>query len=172
MGSSRATIVTVLTAALVVGLCLPASGCGARRRARESQSVERMYARTSFVNQSDTSVRVTVVIGERTTTPPGMGSTFTSEPQQLSPGETYQATVQEKKPYGVGFLFPENQDLVVRFKLESTTATWEPAHVAWFEAVGPLPAAIRILPGDGGVPTAISDTGRIEAVPREWWPKE
>lgn len=173
MGMALKSVVAVSLASVVAaGAVMPLEGCAARRRAREAAAAERTYARTSFVNQGDMPVRVTLVVGERTDAPPGLGSTFMDTPRLIPPGGTYQAVVQDRKPYGVGFLFPENEDLVVRFKLEAAAATWEPARVAWFESVGPLPEVIRLMPGEGGAPTAISDVGRLEPVPREWWPKE
>jgi hypothetical protein len=168
----RAVVVAGLAAAVFAGCATTFSGCAAKRRSRESQSVSRVYAKTSFVNQTAGPVRVTVVVGERTDTPPGIGSKYVGQPQVIAAGQTYQAIVQEIKPYGVGFLFPDNQILVVRFKVESAGATWEPAHGAWYEVVGSLPEVIRIVGGGDVAPMAESDTGRIELVPREWWPTE
>ncbi len=170
MDMLRTASVVVLAAAVGVASLTPA-GCAAKRKARESQSVDRTYARTSFINDSGTSVRVTVVIGERTKTPPGVGSTYRAQPQLILPGGTYAALVQERKPYGVGFLFPDNQDLVVRFKVESAGATWEPTQVAWYEVVGPVPESIRLLPNQAGAAGVQPSTGRVDIVPREWWPQ-
>ena len=167
-----AVLAGVVAAAGVAGV-LNSGGCAAKRRAREWAVVSRTYAKTSFVNQSSRPVRVQVVVGERSDAPPGMGSSFVGQPQVIAPGGTYMALVQETKPYGVGFLFPDNQLLVVRFKVESAGATWEPVSAAWYEVVGALPEMIRITDdGEGGAPGAAADAGRIERVPRDWWPAE
>jgi hypothetical protein len=124
------------------------------------------------VNQTDSPVRVTVVVGERTATPPGIGSTYWGQPQMVAPGGSYKALIQETKPYGVGFLFPDNQDLVVRFKLETAGATWEEGKAAWYEVVGVLPDTVWMLPNAAGAPGVEVATGRVEVVPKDWWPKQ
>ena len=172
MNTVKAVVVMALGAAFVAAGLLPVSGCAAKRKSREAQSVERTYAKTAFINDTGASVRLSIVIGERTSTPPGIGSTYHAEPQLITPGSTYAALVQEKKPYGVGFLFPDNQELVVRFKVESAGATWEQSQFAWYEVVGAMPESIRLVPNQAGAPGVQPSTGRVEVVPREWWPKE
>ncbi len=172
MGTLKSLSVFALLAAVAAALLAPASGCAAKRKARESQSVARIYAKTAFVNDTDAAIRLSIVIGERIATPPGIGSSLRAEPQLIPPGGTYAALVQEKKPYGVGFLFPDNQDLVVRFKVESAGATWEPQQLAWYEVVGAMPESIRLVPNPAGPPGVTASTGRVEMVPREWWPRE
>jgi len=170
MNRLKTLSVTALATAMLFAAAMPGA-CGARRRARENLAATRIYTQTAFINQGDAPIRVTVVVGERLATPPGIGSTFVGQPQMIAPGGTYNAVLQEKKPYGAGFLFPEGEDLVVRFKVESSGATWEAATAAWFEVVGPVPVTIRLLPGDG-VSNAAGEGGRIELVPAEWWPEE
>lgn len=171
MSTMRTGVAAFAAAAVVAAVCVQA-GCGAKRRAREAQAVQRTYAATSFVNQTDIPVRVSVVVGERMATPPGIGSSFWGQPAVVQPGGTYKAVIQETKPYGVGFLFPDNGALVVRFKLETAGATWEAGKVAWYEVVGPMPESIRLVPNDAGAPGVAVSAGRVEVVPREWWPAE
>lgn len=169
MQLNKLGMVCFVAAAAIAAGFLPA-GCAAKRRSQQAQSVERIYAQTSFVNQSGLPVRVTVVVGERKATPPGIGTSFRGEPVVVAPDGTYKATVQETKPYGVGFLFPENLVLVMRFKVESSGPTWEQMRHAWYEVVGPVPEKIRIVAGDDGAPAAAVDSGRLELVPIDWWP--
>lgn len=172
MGTLKSLSVFALLAAVAAAALSSAPGCAAKRKAREAQSVARIYAKTAFINDTDAAIRLSIVIGERTTAPPGIGSSLRAEPQLIPPGGTYAALVQERKPYGVGFLFPDNQDLVVRFKVESARATWEPQQLAWYEVVGAMPESIRLVPNPAGAPGVTVATGRVEMVPREWWPRE
>lgn len=171
MSTLKRGIAVFAAAAVVAAVCVQ-PGCGAKRRAREAQAVQRTYAQTSFVNQTDVPVRVSVVVGERTATPPGIGSSFWGQPAVVHPGGTYKALIQETKPYGVGFLFPDNQVLVVRFKVETAGATWEAGQTAWYEVVGAMPETIRLVPNAAGAPGVAVAAGRVELVPKEWWPAE
>jgi len=172
MNTVKAFGVVVVAAAMTAAGLAATPGCAAKRKSRESQSIERTYAKASFINDTAAPVRLSIVVGERSENPPGMGTTYSAEPQVIGPGGTYLALIQERKPYGVGFLFPDNMDLVVRFKVESAGATWEPSQFAWYEVVGPMPEVIRLFPNQAGAPGVRLSTGRVELVPQDWWPKD
>lgn len=160
-----------------VTLLGPALGGCARHRARQASVVSRTYADTLFENHADVPVRLTIWACERSPKPPGIGATFRDVPRVLAPGEKYKALVKESRPYGVGFLWPEESERVIRIRLERLGATWETPAAAWYEVVGPLPKLVTIHAGESsdqpfGAPVATSEEARIELVPREWWPTE
>lgn len=174
MRTSRVVLVSSLALAMAAAAALP--GCAGRRR-EQASVVTRTYADTMFENHADVPVRVTVWACQRIGKPPGIGSSFRDTPRVLAPGEKYRVLVRESRAYGVGFLWPEDAERVVRIKLERLGATWEPPVAAWYEVVGPLPKQIDIRAAEGnegahGAPVPSAGGARIEPVPREWWPKE
>lgn len=172
MHTTRIVLAAALALAVVSTSALP--GCARQRRER-TNIVTRTYADTMIENHADAPVRITVWACQRTSRPPGIGSSFRATPQVVAPGEKYKVLVRESRAYGVGFLWPEDVEQVIRIKLERIGATWEPSVGAWYEVIGPLPKQIEVHagPADEGmasapVPTAAN--ARIEPVPREWWP--
>jgi hypothetical protein len=174
MNTSRVFLAAALAVVVVCASALP--GC-ARQRREQMSIVTRTYADTMFENHADVPVRVTVWVCERTSTPPGIGSSFRDTPRVLLPGGKHKVLVREARAYGVGFLWPEDVEPVIRFKLERIGATWEAPVEAWYEVVGPLPQQIDIRAGQSdreafGAPVPSARDARIEPVPREWWPSD
>lgn len=118
-------------------------------------------------NATSVPVVATFSVGERLSQAPGMRELVSASTSIIPAGSSIDYTM--RCPPGYRVDRESGLRGVARVKIETVAATWDAPSFAWFEAVGKFPSSLKIL----GAPDALSLTasdGRMEPVPREWWP--
>lgn len=127
---------------------------------------------TEVVSYASSPASVLVVAGVRSAEPPGMSPVAASGVSPLQPNKRSMIRVQVPQKSAADF----QSKGIVRVRVEAVGTSWEQSRVAWYEIVGPMPVVLRVYDGPGSYLRLEkgpgSDQTRLEAVPKEWWPRE